>query len=475
MISEKMSIEANNHPEQLQKAEVLYKWVENTSKMDKVDLFIDPVTRLTGIYATDFIQPGETLFSLPNSKVITFDKYEDKYNLLKNLRVTLNNLKIRNLLEHLLLISEEYYFPSIDKPVFPQYFLNFPTDFSHLPMFYNKTEKNLLTHTYLLNKISHKEQYLYVLFERICSLKPNFCEKIGFVNFTKIFQFVKNKILTEVYENRSFKLLVPFLDFTKHSELNPSANFTRNLRKKFELEVYSTKEIMPGQEIFINYTPEPYKPSSEYMYYGSCCEKNFTNMDRILVNISLNEDTANYQEKIEIINEFNLKNEVEFSLNSNFESSDTKGIMNFIRFLSVKENWNDFQSYILNRTNNETESNNTKFMIYYTQYHNKKEIEIDSLLLLKKVLLRTYSNFDKTLEEDVKFLTDNKEKLSYSLKNIYSYRIMSKSIFQNLLNSVDIFISLLSKNQTEVSDYLVENDEFYRNFKDYIDFLKRLI
>jgi hypothetical protein len=114
-------------------------------------------------------------------------------------------------------------------------------------------------------------------------------------------------------------------------------------------------------------------------------------------------------------------------------------------------------------------------MIYYTQYHNKKEIEIDSLLLLKKVLLRTYSNFDKTLEEDVKFLTDNKEKLSYSLKNIYSYRIMSKSIFQNLLNSVDIFISLLSKNQTEVSDYLVENDEFYRNFKDYIDFLKRLI
>jgi hypothetical protein len=211
------------------------------------------------------------------------------------------------------------------------------------------------------------------------------------------------------------------------------------------------------------------------MYYGSCCEKNFTNMDRILVNISLNEDTANYQEKIEIINEFNLKNEVEFSLNSNFESSDTKGIMNFIRFLSVKENWNDFQSYILNRTNNETESNNTKFMIYYTQYHNKKEIEIDSLLLLKKVLLRTYSNFDKTLEEDVKFLTDNKEKLSYSLKNIYSYRIMSKSIFQNLLNSVDIFISLLSKNQTEVSDYLVENDEFYRNFKDYIDFLKRLI
>jgi hypothetical protein len=475
MISDKMSLEVNNEQEHLKKSEVLYKWVESTSKMDKIDLFIDPVTRLTGIYATDFIQPGETLFSLPNSKVITFDKYEDKYNLLKNIRVTLNNLKIRKLLEHLLLISEEYYFPSIDKPIFSQYLLNFPTDFSHFPMFYNKNERNLLANTYLLNKISHKEQYLYVLFERICSLKPNFCEKIGFVNFTKIYQYVRNKILEEVYENRSFKILAPFLDFTKHSELNPSANFTRNLRKKFDLELYSIKEIVPGQEIFINYTPEPLKPSSEYIYYGSCCEKNFTNNDRILINITLNEDTVNYQEKIEIINEINLKNEVEFSLNSNFESSDTKGFMNLIRFLSVKENWSDFQSYILKRADNETGTNNTKFMIYYTQYHNKKQLEIDSLLLLKKILSRSYSNFDKTLEEDVKFLTDNMEKLSYNLRNIYSYRIMSKSIFRYLLNSIDIFINLLNKNQSEISDYLVENEEFYRNFKDYIDLLKRLI
>ena len=476
-ISQKMFLEKVVSADLIFRTGVLFEWIEKTSKMDKIDISINPESGIPSIYAIDYISPGENIFTIPQLKVITIDKIEDEYNLIKNVKTILFREHERNILDILIFIRDIIFFPKKDKPSFEQYTLNFPRNMSNFPVLYEKEELQLLSNSYLMKKIENKKAHIKRFYEAICYLQPNSCDKVNYEIFQKLYTFTRRKIFTEIFNYEEFFTIIPFLDWMKHSSLNPSAYFKRG--NNFEINLISNKEITPGEEITINFSLKPMKHSIELVNYGSCCEGNLSEKEKISLEFLLEVDIDNYNEKEDIIKKIKgNENNLSLIIDSNFESDILKGVFNLIRFASVKENWTNFKDYIIklyksSLKENDNGENLNDFRIFWMSFHNKIELEINFLNKLKNILERNYNKFDKTLEEDIEFFNNNKEFLTSNLKNIYSYRISMKSLYKFYFSFCDQMINLLKMSPSQFNEHISNNPTFYLRHKDYLDFLKR--
>jgi hypothetical protein len=303
---------------------------------------------------------------------------------------------------------------------------------------------------------------------------PVYCETITFKALSIVYTHIRSKTYVEYYRQVPYKLLIPFMEFAKNSKKNPNVIFSRG--KKAELNFVGLTEIIPGQEIQLDYSnfhPNILKNSIELLNLGTCCEEGLTPNEKILININFEVDCENYIEKKELLDE--MGKELNLTFPYHLAKSEDFGKLNFIRYLSVTSPWKEFEKNIIDRAIGLFNQTQDKFYIYYMEFSDQLDLEIDSILKFKSILERNYRALGQTLEDDIQFFESNKGSLSFNQKSIYQYRILYKTNFKSQLDFCEKILTLLSNfNRENFEEFLNNNNVLVGKYPEYFKFLRKI-
>jgi histone-lysine N-methyltransferase SETD3 len=410
---------------------------ENNIYINKLTVFFQN-ENMRSIKATENIKKNEILIKIPKNFLITLDKAEEKYKEIFTPELKNQLSSPNHCILSFFLLSEmkkekesKWYF----------YFTFLPKSYLNFPIFYTNKELTLLKGTKFLKSLIQKEKEIKKDYEILSEKIINFSNKNSYEEFCKIRCIISSRIFGLMINNKKNDIIAPFADLLNHKKIKETKWFYSENEEFFG--VISLKNINKDFEVFDCYGR---KNNLRYLLnYGFAIENNED--DDIQIEICLNENFPNYEKKINLVSLFPKR---VFYLSKNIEDIQTFQFFSFVRFLI-------YDGCIDNI--------NFNFAI---SLENEIKVLKEIINILNKELLR----YDNSLNDDILYLKENKNKMTFNEYNCYIIRISEKDILNYYIIMCEKCINLFQKSINEIEvilkNLIYENNNNLLEYEFYI-------
>lgn len=134
--------------------------------------------------------------------------------------------------------------------LFYKYFKFLPKNLEHFPLFYNKTELNLLKSSFFTEDLKNYLKSDFQDFNKLSELFPEL-KKFDKYDYIKASLIVNSRLFYIENKGKEEYMMVPISDLFNHSFENNAHWRLNNETNSFE--IYSTKSIEEGEEISLSY------------------------------------------------------------------------------------------------------------------------------------------------------------------------------------------------------------------------------
>ena len=413
---------------------------ENNIYINKLSvLFINENMR--GIIATDNIKKNDILIKIPKDFLITSEEAENNNKDLftEEIKKELSSPS-HCILSYFLLKEIE----KGEKSKWYYYFQFLPKSYLNFPIFYTEKELNILEGTKFKKLINEKKEEIKKDYKILCQ-KIELFSQYSFEQFCKIRCIISSRLFGLIIKGKKNDIIAPFADLLNHKRSRDTKWFFSENENYFG--IIALKNINKGFQVYDSYGR---KSNLRYLLnYGFTIENNED--DDIQIQISLDSKCINFQQKINLVSIFPKRI---FYLSKNIEDIQTFQFFSFVRLLIYDGN---------------VENVNFNFPISFQNEIQvlKKIIEIINLELM---------NYNKSLNEDLLYLKENKSKISFNEYNCYIIRISEKDILNYYINMCEKCINLFEKPINEIEEIvknLITNN--YNNLLEYEFYIKEVL
>ena len=413
---------------------------ENNIYINKLSvLFINENMR--GIIATDNIKKNDILIKIPKDFLITLEEAENNNKDLftEEIKKELSSPS-HCILSYFLLKEIE----KGEKSKWYYYFQFLPKSYLNFPIFYTEKELNILEGTKFKKLINEKKEEIKKDYKILCQ-KIELFSQYSFEQFCKIRCIISSRLFGLIIKGKKNDIIAPFADLLNHKRSRDTKWFFSENENYFG--IIALKNINKGFQVYDSYGR---KSNLRYLLnYGFTIENNED--DDIQIQISLDSKCINFQQKINLVSIFPKRI---FYLSKNIEDIQTFQFFSFVRLLIYDGN---------------VENVNFNFPISFQNEIQvlKKIIEIINLELM---------NYNKSLNEDLLYLKENKSKISFNEYNCYIIRISEKDILNYYINMCEKCINLFEKPINEIEEIvknLITNN--YNNLLEYEFYIKEVL
>jgi hypothetical protein len=413
---------------------------ENNIYINKLSvLFINENMR--GIIATDNIKKNDTLIKIPKDFLITLEEAENNNKDLftEEIKKELSSPS-HCILSYFLLKEIE----KGEKSKWYYYFKFLPKSYLNFPIFYTEKELNILEGTKFKKLINEKKEEIKKDYEVLCQ-KIKLFSQYSYEHFCKIRCIISSRLFGLIIKGKKNDIIAPFADLLNHKRSRDTKWFFSENENFFG--IIALKNINKGFQVYDSYGR---KSNVRYLLnYGFTIENNED--DDIQIQISLDSNCINFQQKINLVSIFPKRI---FYLSKNIEDIQTFQFFSFVRLLIYDGN---------------IENVNFNFPISFQNEIQvlKKIIEIINLELM---------NYNKSLNEDLLYLKENKSKISFNEYNCNIIRISEKEILNYYINMCEKCIDLFEKQINEIEEIvknLITNN--YNNLLEYEFYIKEVL
>ncbi len=413
---------------------------ENNIYINKLSvLFINENMR--GIIATDNIKKNDILIKIPKDFLITSEEAENNNKDLftEEIKKELSSPS-HCILSYFLLKEIE----KGEKSKWHYYFKFLPKSYLNFPIFYTEKELIILEGTKFKKLINEKKEEIKKDYEILCQ-KIELFSQYSYDQFCKIRCIISSRLFGLIIKGKKNNIIAPFADLLNHKRSRDTKWFFSENENYFG--IIALKNINKGIQVYDSYGR---KSNVRYLLnYGFTIENNED--DDIQIQISLDSNCINYQQKINLVSVFPTRI---FYLSKNIEDIQTFQFFSFVRLLIYDGN---------------VENVNFNFPISFQNEIQvlKKIIEIMNLELM---------NYNKSLNEDLLYLKENKSKISFNEYNCYIIRISEKDILNYYINMCEKCINLFEKPINEIEEIvknLITNN--YNNLLEYEFYIKEVL
>ena len=413
---------------------------ENNIYINKLSvLFINENMR--GIIATDNIKKNDILIKIPKDFLITLEETENNNKDLftEEIKKELSSPS-HCILSYFLLKEIE----KGEKSKWYYYFQFLPKSYLNFPIFYTEKELNILEGTKFKKLINEKKEEIKKDYKILCQ-KIELFSQYSFEQFCKIRCIISSRLFGLIIKGKKNDIIAPFADLLNHKRSRDTKWFFSENENYFG--IIALKNINKGFQVYDSYGR---KSNLRYLLnYGFTIENNED--DDIQIQISLDSKCINFQQKINLVSIFPKRI---FYLSKNIEDIQTFQFFSFVRLLIYDGN---------------VENVNFNFPISFQNEIQvlKKIIEIINLELM---------NYNKSLNEDLLYLKENKSKISFNEYNCYIIRISEKDILNYYINMCEKCINLFEKPINEIEEIvknLITNN--YNNLLEYEFYIKEVL
>ena len=413
---------------------------ENNIYINKLSvLFINENMR--GIIATDNIKKNDLLIKIPKDFLITLEEAENNNKDLftEEIKKELSSPS-HCILSYFLLKEIE----KGEKSKWYYYFKFLPKSYLNFPIFYTEKELNILEGTKFKKLINEKKEEIKKDYEVLCQ-KIKLFSQYSYEHFCKIRCIISSRLFGLIIKGKKNDIIAPFADLLNHKRSRDTKWFFSENENFFG--IIALKNINKGFQVYDSYGR---KSNVRYLLnYGFTIENNED--DDIQIQISLDSNCINFQQKINLVSIFPKRI---FYLSKNIEDIQTFQFFSFVRLLIYDGN---------------IENVNFNFPISFQNEIQvlKKIIEIINLELM---------NYNKSLNEDLLYLKENKSKISFNEYNCNIIRISEKEILNYYINMCEKCIDLFEKQINEIEEIvknLITNN--YNNLLEYEFYIKEVL
>ena len=413
---------------------------ENNIYINKLSvLFINENMR--GIIATDNIKKNDILIKIPKDFLITLEEAENNNKDLftEEIKKELSSPS-HCILSYFLLKEIE----KGEKSKWYYYFQFLPKSYLNFPIFYTEKELNILEGTKFKKLINEKKEEIKKDYKILCQ-KIELFSQYSYDQFCKIRCIISSRLFGLIIKGKKNDIIAPFADLLNHKRSRDTKWFFSENENYFG--IIALKNINKGFQVYDSYGR---KSNLRYLLnYGFTIENNED--DDIQIQISLDSKCINFQQKINLVSIFPKRI---FYLSKNIEDIQTFQFFSFVRLLIYDGN---------------VENVNFNFPISFQNEIQvlKKIIEIINLELM---------NYNKSLNEDLLYLKENKSKISFNEYNCYIIRISEKDILNYYINMCEKCINLFEKPINEIEEIvknLITNN--YNNLLEYEFYIKEVL
>jgi len=387
------------------------------------------------VISTEEIKNKEILLRIPLNALITLDdaqnseigKYFDS-----NLKKMLNGPN-HSLLSSFILSEMEK--KNNSKWLF--YFNFLPSNYNNFPIFYTESELKYLKGTQFLTIVENKKKEMKEDYELLCNKIPYY-SKYKYLDFCKVREIVSSRIFGVIIHGKKNDIIAPYADMLNHKR--PRETHWTFDDKLDSFVVSAISDIKKSNEVFDSYGR---KCNSRFLLnYGFTIENNEDNEYKI--NLELDETCPLYAEKKK---EFIVINPKKFVLSKNLNEKNVLNFFAFMRYLVYEKN--DF-----------------KFM----NFNNFISIDNERCVMvkLKYIIINELNKYSTTLEEDQKYLDENKKKMSFNEYNCYVIRIGEKNLLNFYLTLANLCLELFNKEKNEIYNIINSQKKIFLPYNGYL-------
>ena len=387
------------------------------------------------VISTEEIKEKEILLRIPLNALITLDdaqnsdigKYFDS-----NLKKMLNGPN-HSLLSSFILYEMEK--KTNSKWLF--YFNFLPSNYNNFPIFFSESELKHLKGTQFLTIVQNKKKEMKEDYDLLCSKIPYY-SNYKYLDFCKVREIVSSRIFGVIIHGKKNDIIAPYADMLNHKR--PRETHWTYDDKLDSFVVSAISDIKQSNEVFDSYGR---KCNSRFLLnYGFTIENNEDNEYKI--NIELDESCPLFTEKKR---DFIILNPKKFVLSKNLNEKNVLNFFAFMRYLVYEKN--DFKFVNFNN---------------FISIDNERNV----MLKLKNIIINELKNYSTTLEDDQKYLEQNKKKISFNEYNCYIIRIGEKNLLNFYLTLANLCLDLFNKEKNEIYNIINSQKKIFLPYNGYL-------
>ena len=387
------------------------------------------------VISTEEIKEKEILLRIPLNALITLDdaqnsdigKYFDS-----NLKKMLNGPN-HSLLSSFILYEMEK--KTNSKWLF--YFNFLPSNYNNFPIFFSESELKHLKGTQFLTIVQNKKKEMKEDYDLLCSKIPYY-SNYKYLDFCKVREIVSSRIFGVIIHGKKNDIIAPYADMLNHKR--PRETHWTYDDKLDSFVVSAISDIKQSNEVFDSYGR---KCNSRFLLnYGFTIENNEDNEYKI--NLELDESCPLFTEKKR---DFIILNPKKFVLSKNLNEKNVLNFFAFMRYLVYEKN--DFKFVNFNN---------------FISIDNERNV----MLKLKNIIIKELKNYSTTLEDDQKYLEQNKKKISFNEYNCYIIRIGEKNLLNFYLTLANLCLDLFNKEKNEIYNIINSQKKIFLPYNGYL-------
>jgi histone-lysine N-methyltransferase SETD3 len=387
------------------------------------------------VISTEEIKEKEILLRIPLNALITLDdaqnsdigKYFDS-----NLKKMLNGPN-HSLLSSFILYEMEK--KTNSKWLF--YFNFLPSNYNNFPIFFSESELKHLKGTQFLTIVQNKKKEMKEDYDLLCSKIPYY-SNYKYLDFCKVREIVSSRIFGVIIHGKKNDIIAPYADMLNHKR--PRETHWTYDDKLDSFVVSAISDIKQSNEVFDSYGR---KCNSRFLLnYGFTIENNEDNEYKI--NLELDESCPLFTEKKR---DFIILNPKKFVLSKNLNEKNVLNFFAFMRYLVYEKN--DFKFVNFNN---------------FISIDNERNV----MLKLKNIIINELKNYSTTLEDDQKYLEQNKKKISFNEYNCYIIRIGEKNLLNFYLTLANLCLDLFNKEKNEIYNIINSQKKIFLPYNGYL-------
>ena len=387
------------------------------------------------VISTEEIKEKEILLRIPLNALITLDdaqnsdigKYFDS-----NLKKRLNGPN-HSLLSSFILYEMEK--KTNSKWLF--YFNFLPSNYNNFPIFFSESELKHLKGTQFLTIVQNKKKEMKEDYDLLCSKIPYY-SNYKYLDFCKVREIVSSRIFGVIIHGKKNDIIAPYADMLNHKR--PRETHWTYDDKLDSFVVSAISDIKQSNEVFDSYGR---KCNSRFLLnYGFTIENNEDNEYKI--NLELDESCPLFTEKKR---DFIILNPKKFVLSKNLNEKNVLNFFAFMRYLVYEKN--DFKFVNFNN---------------FISIDNERNV----MLKLKNIIINELKNYSTTLEDDQKYLEQNKKKISFNEYNCYIIRIGEKNLLNFYLTLANLCLDLFNKEKNEIYNIINSQKKIFLPYNGYL-------
>jgi len=311
-----------------------------------------------------------------------------------------------------------------------------PVLYRNMPIFFEEQELRWLRGSFTLKKIADRKEDLTAEYENICKYVPEFRQ-----HSQREFVWARLAVITRIFglviNGNKTDGLVPMADMLNHKrprdgkgdndESHSETSWTFD-DKRNAFTITTLKALNRGDQVYDSYGRKC--NSRFFVNYGFSLEDNEDN--QAVIPVQLPQDDPHYRMKLQFLGGHVNHTKRRFQIPIQYKEKETKEAFSFCRFCHSK----DSEMMLLSSADDFKIDDIEPLSI---------QNEIAVLQTLAKSAAKQLSNFDSTVDDDNRMLTDAKRKLSMNIRNAVLMRRGEKEVLQYYVDLAKECVPLLSR------------------------------